>query len=394
MDQYPKPLYPTTPVLSWDSFRGGRKHSVSSILDAGESRHLTSGRMAIGIALKLMGIGPGDRVLVPAYHCTSMVSPAIWTGAECDFFRIRSDTSVDLEDIQSRLDDRTRVLMVPHYFGFPQQSRQLREFCDRHRLLMLEDCAHAFFGVQDEKPLGGFGDYAIASPMKFFPIFDGGCLVSTRHPLPDTLLLGGGAAFQFKAALNNLEKALQYGRLRPANLLLRLPLYVKDRLWSSIKSHSRDSGSRFIQSPPSSEGGFDFDPDWINKKISLSSLWLLKLSSTQRIIELRRRNYFRLLEALQDLPGGRPLHPALPEHVVPYMFPMYVDDPATVFPVLMRQGVPMLRFAEQLWPSMEPDRCTVSKRYSQHLFQFACHQELQSWELDWMIERIRAALSS
>jgi dTDP-4-amino-4,6-dideoxygalactose transaminase len=148
------------------------------LLDAGTALGVTSGRVAIALALQHMGIAHGDKVLVPAYHCIAMVEPIISTGAGAVFYRIREDTSVDLDDVQRRLDVRTRALLAPHYYGFPQDMMRIRAFCDAHNLVLIEDCAHAFFGRCDGRPFGGHGDYAIASAMKFFPVYDGGYLVS------------------------------------------------------------------------------------------------------------------------------------------------------------------------------------------------------------------------
>ena len=60
---------------------------------------------------------------------------------------------------------------------------------------MLEDCAHAFFGEYENRPLGSFGDYAIASTMKFFPTSEGGCLVSSHHSITSLHLKSAGIAF-------------------------------------------------------------------------------------------------------------------------------------------------------------------------------------------------------
>ena len=83
--------------------------------------------------------------------------------------------------------------------------------------------------------------------------------------------------------------------------------------------------------------------------MSVTSRLVLRLSSRNRIISRRRKHYRRMLEVLRDLPGGRALFPELPAGVVPYVFPMVVDDPDRVFPALKRQGVPILRW-EQRWP--------------------------------------------
>jgi hypothetical protein len=92
-ETFPAARAPVSPVLSWSSFfrRGGAP--VPSILDAGQVRHVTSGRVAIAMALRAMQIGPGDKVLVPSYHCASMIEPVIWAGATPVFYKVKADTS-------------------------------------------------------------------------------------------------------------------------------------------------------------------------------------------------------------------------------------------------------------------------------------------------------------
>ena len=148
-----------------------------------------------------MGIKAGDKVLVPAYHSASMVPPVLHLGAEPVFYRVGADGSVDLADVAARLDGATRAIMVTHYFGFPQAMAAIRALCDAHGLQLLEDCAHSLFGSADGRPLGAWGDYAAASTMKFLPIYEGGCLVSARHPLDAVQLHSAGPGFEAKAML-------------------------------------------------------------------------------------------------------------------------------------------------------------------------------------------------
>ena len=213
MVDFPKPCIPTSPVLSFTSFSGDKHQHVPSVLDAGSAEFVTSGTIAIALALQQMKIGKNDKVLLPAYHCISMVEPVVQANAIPVFYKINADTSVDLDDIQARLDRSTKLLLITHYFGFPQDLSKLRFFCDKHNILMLEDCAHAFFGEYNKRPLGSFGDYAIASTMKFFPTSEGGCLVSSHHPITSLHLKSAGVVFEVKAALDALERGFEYGRM-------------------------------------------------------------------------------------------------------------------------------------------------------------------------------------
>jgi dTDP-4-amino-4,6-dideoxygalactose transaminase len=389
---FPPAKVPTTPVLSMASLRGeGGKH-VPSVLDAAEVKFVTSGRVAIGIALKQMGVGPGDTVLVPSYHCASMIEPVIWAGAKPVFYRIHRDTSVDLDDIAAKIDGTTIVVMATNYFGFPQDLPALRALVDARGLKLLEDCAHSFLGECKGKPIGSYGDYAIASSMKFFPIYEGGCLVSARHSLASVNLHSAGLGFETKVAFNTLEDGFEYRRLTGIKILLWLPMALKNFLWRQIKAR-KTNGVKSL-SPGSSDGGFGFDPNWLGVRSSYFARTILKLTSRRRMADLRRANYLKLFDALRELPGCRPLFPTLPDGVYPWVFPLVVEDTKRVFKVLKCDGVPIIRFGEYLWEGVDASVCAASVELSQGVLQFPCHQELRPEEIDWMIAKIKGALQT
>ena len=389
---YPPPRIPTAPILSFASlnFEGGKR--PPSILDAGEARFVTSGRVAIALALRQMKVNAGDTVLVPSYHCASMIEPVIWSGATPVFYRINSDTSVNLDDIAAKVTASTKVLMVTNYFGFPQNLSKIRAFCDARGLLMLEDCAHSFLGQHNGKSVGSYGDYAIASSMKFFPVYEGGCLVSARHSLTDVSLRGAGPGFEAKVVFNTLEDGFEYHRLGLIKVLMWLPMFLKNFLWGQIKA--RKPANSTSLSPGSSDGGFGFDPNWLDKRSSYFSRVMLKLVSRRRMALLRRRNYQKLFDALSGLPGCRPLFETLPDGVYPWVFPLLTDDPTKIFKILKRAGVPIVRFGEYLWPGVDATVCTASVDLSKRVLQFPCHQELRQSEIEWMIAEIKDTLLS
>jgi perosamine synthetase len=391
---YPKPRIPTLPVLSLESLSNTESRHIPSVLDAQGIKFVTSGRIAIALALLQMKIGKNDQVLLPAYHCSSMVEPVIWANAVPIFYKIRPDTSVDLDDIRARLDcsSSIKLLLITHYFGFPQDLPRIRHLCDKHNIFLLEDCAHSFFGECGGRPLGSFGDYAVASAMKFFPIYEGGCLVSFRHRLSPLNLTSAGAGFEVKAALNTLEKGFDYGRLPVLQKLIHVPLRVKSFIWSFLKKRIPEEKSTL--GPGASDGGFGFETKWLGKQSSFISRYLIKKVSISRIAENRRKNYMTLLAELAGIPGCRPLFPDLPEGVFPYVFPLITDDPEIKFPALKKAGVPVIRFGEFLWESMEVNTCPTSVDLSRRVLQFPCHQELSSAEMAWMIAEARNVLLS
>lgn len=387
--QQTKPPIPGSAPLTFGSFFGGHARRPN-LLDAPHIAYLTSGRMAIAQALLLEKIGPGDEVLVPAYHCSSMIAPINHSGAKVVFYRIQQDMTVNIEDIANKITPRCKLLMVAHYFGFPQPVSTLRQLCNDRGILLLEDCAHALFSNYENKPLGSFGDYAAGSLMKFFPINDGGFLTAPGTKSLGIRLEKGGKGFELKTALNTLEKSFIYKRLRGLEWVLWIPLQVKNLLWRWMKSQSADL--QLESSPAASDGGFEFEPKWIHTRISSFSKLICKSVSTRRITERRRRNYLWLTKAFTKLPGCRPLFPDLPDNVVPYVFPVIVDNINPAFVNLRERGLPLLRW-EYLDQGVSRETCQWSNYYSRHLVQIPCHQELKQKELELMIESIQIELS-
>ncbi|MES2316900.1 MAG: DegT/DnrJ/EryC1/StrS family aminotransferase [Pseudomonadota bacterium] len=381
-----RPRVPLAPVLSRSSFAAEGASRPASVLDAGAVHQVTSGRIAIALALREMHVGTGDSVLVPAYHSVSMVPPVLACGARPVFYKVGAEAMADLADIAARLDPTVKAIMVTSYFGFPQAWDTLRAFCDSHGLKLLEDCAHCFFGEYAGQPAGSWGDYAIASSMKFFPIYEGGCLVSARHAIATPQPLAAGAGFEGKAALNALENSFAYGRLPWVKAALWLPMQLKAALWRLRK---RDDAPALA--PSSSDSSFEFDPRWLDKRSSLFSRLVMKHASHARIVALRRAHYRHLELALAGLPGCRPLFASLPDGVCPWMFPLLVDQPEALFERLRMQGVPMTRFAETLWPGVDPAMCA---NLPQRVIAFPVHQELRGDELAWMTSKISEALST
>jgi dTDP-4-amino-4,6-dideoxygalactose transaminase len=383
---------PSVPVVSLGTF-AGHGATLPALDDAPAVQPVSSGRIAIGMALRALGVGPGDRVLVPAYHSPSMIPPVHWRGAEAVFYRIHPDTTADLDDVASKLGPGVKAVMATHFFGFPQDLRALRALCDAHGAGLVEDCAHCYFGERDGVAVGSSGDYAIGSSMKFFPIYEGGCLVSHRHALP-AVAQGGGLGFEAKAALGALEASFAQGRLPVLRAALALPLRLKTALWNRAKARTRARGASTAPAlaPSSSDSSFDFDPHWVDRRSSWFSRAVVRRAGRARLVEARRRNYLELERALAGAPGWQPLFAALPAGACPWVFPLLADHPDALFERLRAAGVPMVRFGASLWPGVDAGVCANSVALGRRLFGLPVHQELRASERAWLAAAVRRAL--
>jgi len=389
---YPPPKIPLSPPLSSNGL-GRHEKLASSILDLPHVLAVTSGRAAIALALRHATIGAGDEVLVPSYHCDSMVAPVRLVGARAVFYRVQADAQVDFSDLAKKVGPATRAVILTHFFGFPQDLKQALTFCQKHGLVLIEDCAHAFFGDWRGTPVGSVGDYAVASSMKFFPVFDGGILASRESSLSSIKLRRPSFPFELKALSNVVERALNYDRLGSVASVIRFGLKAKDMLWQLLKRQSR-AIAEANYAPASSEGGFVLDAEWVDVKMSRVSRTILRYCDYERIVRGRRANYQYLLEKLDNVPGLRPLHPELTPGTVPLNFPVIVDRPTTLFPALKLARVPIWRFGEYLDDEITEKVCANSYYLSRHVFQFPCHSELRPEELSWMVNTILSHLQA
>jgi perosamine synthetase len=386
-ESYPRPKFPILPVLSWDSFsikpRQQFTEHIPSVLDVEQRVELISGTAAITLALQTLGISGGDNVLLPSYHCYAMVEPVLAVKACPNFYNIRPDLSCDIDDIRTKINDNTRAILFTHYFGFAQHIHTIRELCEHHDIALIEDCAHAYFGQTQGKSMGSHGDFAIASVSKFFPVADGGYLLSAKGLLGNVQVDSSGAIYNLKAALDALEEAVHYGRPQNLRWLVGLPMTIKEILRRMIKPVQ--SGQEPGDIGPDTADEFQYlNVASINKRMSLVTQILVNKVSHGRIIQKRRENYLHLLKELGDLKGGRPLFRELPDDVVPYKFPFLVDQHETMFPALKNHAVPIFR-----WEDLKKTDCTVSAAYSRNLLQLPCHQEMTDDEMSWMIDTIR-----
>jgi dTDP-4-amino-4,6-dideoxygalactose transaminase len=123
---------------------------------------VSSGTAALHIACRAAGLGPGDEVIVPAFTFVASASAARFVGAEpvlCDILGPH-DVNLDVRDVERRITPRTRAVMAVHFFGYPADVLALRELCDAHGLVLIEDCAEAITArtAEDGPQVGTVGE--------------------------------------------------------------------------------------------------------------------------------------------------------------------------------------------------------------------------------------------
>ena len=135
-----------------------------SVLDVGSPLLVARGAVAILLALRHARIGSGAEVLVPAFNCPSMIAPVRAAGAAAVPYAINEDLSIDTASLERLITSRTRALLAAHLLGRINDLAGIKTLCEERGIVLIEDCAHAFFGATAAGPVGSTGHYAVASP--------------------------------------------------------------------------------------------------------------------------------------------------------------------------------------------------------------------------------------
>ncbi len=168
------------------------KHKVytfeKEFADACGVRHalaVSSGSGALICALKAMGIGPGDEVIVPAYTFIASFSSIIFAGGVPVLTEIDQSLDIDPADIERRLTKRTKAIMPIHMLGNACDMDAIMTLADKHGLPVLEDACQANGGSYKGRRLGSIGRMGTFSLNVFKTITagDGGVVVTDDEAL-------------------------------------------------------------------------------------------------------------------------------------------------------------------------------------------------------------------
>jgi dTDP-4-amino-4,6-dideoxygalactose transaminase len=139
-----------------------------------------SGTHALEMAAILLGIQPGDEVIVPSFTFTSTANAFVLRGARPVFADIRPDTlNLDEQKLEQHITGRARAVIPVHYGGIGCEMDNILSIAARHGVVVIEDNAHGLFGRYKGKYLGTLGALAAQSfhETKNFSCGEGGALL-------------------------------------------------------------------------------------------------------------------------------------------------------------------------------------------------------------------------
>ena len=343
-------MMPSHPTLRFSDIVPRRGHSLHAQHSPNELRLTYNARGALYQLLLSLPKGTRDVVLLPAFHCVALVEPVLRAGYRPVFYRVRPNFTIDPEDLLSKCSARDALIVVVNFFGFPAELGPVIEVARANGSYVVEDCAHSFLSRTESTYVGHRGDFALFSYYKFAPGLAGGGLGVNRSGFA---LRNSCGPVPLRARLVIAKRLLEQTAVNsPQNPLSKLFLWLEGKrvAWKRAKEPS---------TPRLGAGGAAFldDPYLWREDLSRAGMpglcrRILESCDWDAIAEARRNNYRMLSRILRDTPVARRVLPDLPDMVVPWAFPVLLEDRVRHEQELRGRGVPLFTFGETLHPAL------------------------------------------
>lgn len=284
-----------------------------------------NGTVSLEIALAAAGILPGDQVIVPPITFVASASAILRVGAVPVFVDIDPDTiNLDPEAVEAAINERTRAIVLVHFAGCPANLDAFAELCSKHKLILIEDCAHAHGAEWRGRRVGSFGEFGSFSfqGSKNMTAGEGGILVTNDAQLAERARAisnqgrrSGGAWYEHpslgtNARLTGFQAALLLNQLE------RLPEQVATR---SKRAAQLADGLRRI-------GGLRPTPEVLEARITAHSFHLFSMRFDASAFGDIPRS--RIIKALQA--EGLPVTAGYPHPI--YQNELFRERPHVVHP--------------------------------------------------------------
>jgi perosamine synthetase len=221
-------------VSSKGAFIGEFESGFSDYIDMKYGVATSSGTTALHLALVALGIGKGNKVLVPSLTFVSVANAVIYTGAEPVFVDSHPEYwCINPSKIEERIDGQTKAIIPVHLYGHPCDMDEIMRIAEDHRLCIIEDCAEAHGAEYKGKKVGSYGIISCFSfyGNKIITTGEGGMCLTNNEELANKMRIlrdhGMNPARKywhdvigFNYRMTNLQAAIGVAQLRRINHII------------------------------------------------------------------------------------------------------------------------------------------------------------------------------
>jgi perosamine synthetase len=143
------------------------------------------GREALYVGLQALRLKGGEGVILPSYVCGSVLEPIVRLGGIPQYVDIGEDLNIDPASVMRRIDEKTRVILLPHLFGKSGAIDSIMSIAQQNNLFVIDDAAQALGGKSGDRYLGTIGDCGILSfgPFKGVMATRGGAFLTNNKDI-------------------------------------------------------------------------------------------------------------------------------------------------------------------------------------------------------------------
>lgn len=184
-------IYAVDEVLRSDYVTCGPKtqeleRSLEQYTGARHAVAVSNGTAALHCACMAAGIGAGDEVITTPLTFAASANCTLYCGAKPVFADVEEDTyNINPKSIEDKITDKTKAVVAVDFTGQAVKHREIREICDRHHLIFIEDAAHAIATTYNGVQVGNLADITTFSfhPVKTITGGEGGAVMTNSDEL-------------------------------------------------------------------------------------------------------------------------------------------------------------------------------------------------------------------
>ncbi len=181
---------------------------------------------AMFLALKALGVKPGDKVLTSSFTLAPVPGAIAHAGAQAVLVETDANYTTDLKDLEHKAaTSGAKVFLLSHMRGHITDLRTVRDICDRHGIELVEDCAHTMGATWDGQHTGTFGKIGCYSAQTYKHINsgEGGLLVTDDEDVAAQVILMSGCYMMYdQHILRPAPEAFERWRYVTPNFSMRM----------------------------------------------------------------------------------------------------------------------------------------------------------------------------
>jgi len=214
---------------------------------------VSSGTAALEIAIKSLKFNKGDEVIMPAFTIISNANAIIKSNLKPVLVDINLDTwNMNIQQIEKKITKKTKCLMVPHIYGFPNEMDKIAKIAKKFNLYTIEDAAEMIGSKYKDKLCGSFGDISIFSfyANKHITTGEGGMILTNNKAIDKRVKEFRNLSFgkidrfnhqdiSWNYRFTNIQAALGLSQLKRINKIVDKKFKIGNFYYNKLKNNKK-----------------------------------------------------------------------------------------------------------------------------------------------------------